>query len=83
MGEEAQEETSRGTRQEGGGQDNVAAWSQGPPEGHTAGVHVDGAGRLLHHALHPAASVHLHLGRTMPTRAAGWRLERDLVIGRV
>ncbi|KAF3837077.1 hypothetical protein F7725_004541 [Dissostichus mawsoni] len=36
-----------------------------PPQGHTAGVHVDGAGRLLHHTLYPAAAVHLHLGHAL------------------
>ncbi len=62
MGEEAEQETSCGAWQEGGGQHDVATWSQSPPQRHTAGVHIDGAGRLLHHTLHPAAAVHLHLG---------------------
>lgn len=52
---------ARGARQEGGGQHDVAARRQGGPQCHAAGVHVDGAGRLLHHVLHPAAAVHLHL----------------------
>lgn len=61
MGEEPQQEASSGTRQEGGGQHHVATRSQSRPQCDAAGVHVDGAGSLLHHTLHPAAAVHLHL----------------------
>lgn len=66
--EEPYEEASRGARQERSGQNDVAAWSQSPPQRHTAGVYVDGAGRLLHQTLHPAAAVHLHLGATRQRR---------------
>lgn len=58
----AQQEASGGARQEGGGQDHVAPGSQSGPQGDAPGVHVDRAGRLLLHALHPAGPVHLHLG---------------------
>lgn len=56
-----QEEAPGGARQEGGGHDHVAPRSQSGPQGDATGVHVDRAGRLLLHALHPAGSVHLHL----------------------
>lgn len=67
-----QEEAPGGARQEGGGQDHVAPGSQSGPQGHATGVHVDRAGRLLLHALHPAGSVYLHLGRREGSRR-GWR----------
>lgn len=61
VGEEAKQEASSDARQEGGGQHNITSQSQSSPQCHTPGIHVDGAGRLLHHALHPTAAVHLHL----------------------
>lgn len=72
MGEESQQEASRGARQEGGGQHHVAPGGQDGPQRHAARVHVDGAGRLLRHALHPAAAVHLHL------RGGGWDVTYEL-----
>lgn len=63
VGEEAKKEASCNAWQEGGGQHNVATRRQGASQRHTARVHVDRAGCLLHHTLHPAAAVHLHLGR--------------------
>lgn len=70
MWEETYEEASNGTWQEGGGQNDVAAWSQSSPQCHTARVHVDRAGCLLHYTLHPAAAVHLHL---VTTRSHCWK----------
>lgn len=61
VGEDAEEEASWNTWQEGGGQNHVATGHQGALQRHTARVHVDWAGGLLHHTLHPAVAVHFHL----------------------
>lgn len=61
VGEEAHQEAPGAAGQEGGGHYGVTARTQGGPQSHAAGIHVDGAGRLLHHPLQPAAAVHLHL----------------------
>lgn len=64
VGEETKQEASSDARQEGGGQHNITSQSQSSPQCHTPGIHVDGAGRLLHHALHRFTSTCRWWGRT-------------------